>query len=177
MKKQLFKKIGILMVACMLAFSFSDAQPTKGTVMAGGSAGFDSYTPKGGDAITSITVAPVAGLFFSDAFAGGISLQYASVSDGGSVFGVGPFARYYFGSSLFGQAGYTYMSTKPDAGDAVNSGQIKLMAGYSAFLNSFVALEPALYYASNSIDGNTSGSNIGISIGFQVFLGAKQEKE
>lgn len=172
MIKQLLKRITLIVMIGMLVCTVADAQTSKGTIMAGGSAGFDSYTPKGGSAQTTITIAPTAGLFLSDGFALGVMFDYTTIQNVGTNVSAGPFARYYVaGSKVFGNLGYTFASIKPDIGVTVKTGQLKIAAGYSAFLNDHVALEPAIYYASNSVEGNNAGSNIGLAIGFQIFLG------
>lgn len=49
---------------------------------------------------TQIQIQPNVGYFFSNKFAGGIAINYnhetALFGDGTTLFGIGPFVRYYF---------------------------------------------------------------------------------
>lgn len=158
----MIKKVTLLIAIMFMALFTANAQTEKGTILAGGSVGFDSYTPKGGDAYSTINISPVGGLFLTDGFALGVGVNYLNV-DGEDSYGVGPFARYYFGkTNVFGQAGYTFMNDKQSS--------VGLKAGYAAFLNEHVALEPALTYTIDSHDGDNTGSGIGLSVGFQIHL-------
>ncbi len=167
----------VLLGVCMLFTMALSAQTMKGNWLAGGSAGFNSYTPDGGDAQTTISFAPNLGYFVMDNLAVGASIGYENASDAYSSFGFGPFVRYYFlnlgeSAKLMAQASYNILSVTPEGGDAVSGSELGLAAGVAYFLNPHVAMEGILGYTSNSGDLG-KGSGFGLNIGFQVHLGGE----
>ncbi|MCD8079489.1 MAG: porin family protein, partial [Bacteroides sp.] len=88
----------------------------------GGSVGFSTYKPKGGDATNAALIAPEVGVNFSDSWGLGLAIGYTHLSvDAGEVtgkgnaFSVNPFVRYtYFKkdlASLFIDGGVAYTTT------------------------------------------------------------------
>ncbi len=171
----------VLLGVCMLFTLALSAQTMKGNWLVGGSAGFNSYKPKGADeSLTNISFAPNLGYFLMDNLAVGAAIGYESTSFGDastSSFGVGPFVRYYFlnlgeSAKLMAQASYTFNTETPDEGDSVSGSTLGLGAGVAYFLNPHVALEGILGYSSNSGDLG-EGSGFGLNVGFQIHLGGE----
>lgn len=115
----IMKKI-LLMAAFAVATLTANAQ-----VWVGGSLGFNSVTPKDGDAATTISFAPTVGYNLSDNLAIAIELGVVSenkfaTGNGASKFGmtVAPFARYTFFksgiASLFIDGGFGLNTYKYD---------------------------------------------------------------
>ena len=166
-----------LLAGFLLISGLAFAQPVQGSVLLGGTAGFNSSSF--GDAnTTTIHFQPLFGYFIADQFAIGASANatfFGGDADGSS-FGIGPFVRYYFNNSgnarFFGQAGISYNSTDPgDNFDSFSSFGFGVAAGVDLFLNSNVALEASLGFSSSKLeDADESTTNIGLNIGVAAFL-------
>lgn len=178
MKKVLFA--AFLLVSSNAIF----AQINKGQFLVGGNAGLNFYKQDEAKT-TSIYVAPDAGYFFINNFAGGLRLSLTSDKDKGDedalvTYSVAPFVRYYFlpGAekvNVFADASYGFDKIKQGDDDA-SGNHFAIMAGPAIFLSPNTALEAAVYYQSNGGDRyeNAAGdraSNFGLRIGFQIHLG------
>jgi hypothetical protein len=197
MKKVLFT------MALALATSAAFAQFSKGRILAGGSIGFSSETVKsefdGNESTigkqTDITFTPQAGFFVMDnlAVGAGIALESSTFKpDGGdgkqttSEFTFNPFARYYFGPGVFGQATVGFGSAKEEEDTGSTTTETKasvfrwnLGLGYAIFLNDNVAIEPVIGYGSKTFkldetgDPKTKFGGLFLQVGIQAYLGAK----
>lgn len=189
MKKALFT-----FFAAFIVFAAA-AQMNQGTMIIGGSVGFESNKEKvesGGvsvdqGTITSLEFAPQFGYFVIDNLAVGATLNFSNSKfkpDGGggdqtsSSFVFNPFARYYFGN-IFGEGQVGFGSMKFDDGDGESKDKIfgwQIGAGYAAFLNESVAIEPQIGYRSVSFDDNdfdfkSTSSGLIFRVAIQVYLG------
>ena len=188
----------IISMALLLAVTLTaKAQISQGVMLVGGSLGFQTVKEKyesGSVSVdagsgTGFSLAPQFGYFFIDNLAGGVVLDFASSSfepDGGEKqtstdITFGPFARYYFGN-IYAHAQIGFGSSKFDFGGGSESkyslSQWGIGAGYAAFLNSSVAIEPMIMYQSHTETDKDSDpeikdkfSGIGIRIAFQIYLG------
>ena len=158
----------IIMILCTSFVAIgASAQIEKGTVLVGTSSnlGFNSYSPSGGGSSTSVfNIDLKGGYFFIDNLAGGIKLGYTNISSGGSsnaTTTIGAFGRYYIQGKFFLGAGISNVS--PSSGDS--SIEVPLEAGYAAFINKNIAVEPALNFT--KYDG---GSVFGLNVGFTLYL-------
>ena len=70
----------------------ASAQVREGQLELAGSASFSST-----EGTTVFQLAPTVGYFFTDAFEGGVELNYTSIENGGDSGTVGPFLAYHFG--------------------------------------------------------------------------------
>jgi hypothetical protein len=178
----------VLMAAFLLVASNSIfAQINKGQWLVGGTAGFESskHGDDDADKNTSIWIAPDAGYFFADKFAGGLRIGFSSnknkaADDAMSTFSAAPFVRYYFLDAaqkvnIFADASFGFGSTGSD--DKASFNEYGIMAGPAVFLTPNTALEFALYYKSAGGDAYKIGTEderdnrFGLSIGFQIHLG------
>jgi hypothetical protein len=169
----------LLLLTGMLCIGLTAwAQPSKGSAMIGGNAGFNSYSY--GDFSSSyIYLGPRVGYFFTDMFEAGaaVDLNFYGGDDEGSYLGIGPFVRYYINSSgdvrFFAEAGIEFASI--DFGgntDSFSNFGFNIGAGGDYFLSPNVALEAALMFNSNKDeDDDESATNIGINIGVAAFIG------
>jgi hypothetical protein len=188
MKKVLFA--AFLLVSSNAIF----AQVNQGQWLVGGSADFNAG--KQGDVKnTTINVAPDAGYFFIDQFAGGLRLDFGynktkykvgttTNTTSETQFSVAPFLRYYFMKpaekvNVFADASYGFGSDKVKGGSSESINYYQIKAGPAVFLTPNTALEFALYY--KSLGGkyyeNSAGdrsNNFGLSVGFQIHLGGKK---
>lgn len=157
------KKIVLLALLVFGLGKFSNAQIEGGTMMAGGSAYFNSYNNSELDIHqSSVNISPQFGLAFADNFIAGAWFSFSSFSDISS-WSVAPFLRYYM-KNFYLQTQYGY-SRSGDIGSSVFGADL----GYAMFFNDNVALEPALYFNQYFNDG-LAGSDVGFKIGFQVYF-------
>ena len=157
----------------------SKAQTEKGNWMVGAQAANINYNTTA--EIFSLTLSPQAGYFVSDNFAVGAKLGLGIVSASGStvtVYSIGPFARGYFGgtekSKFFaeGNVGLGGVSASGVSNTAYNLGAT---LGYTYFITKNVGLETGLGYGySNSTNGGMGSSDLGLNLGFQIYLGKKK---
>ena len=144
--------------------------------MIGGDAGFRNFSPKGGSETTSLlTISPGVGYFVIDHLALGARISFINISSGGSTFSsfsFGPFARYFIGDTkVFGELSYDFGSVSNGNSNSFSTSELKIEAGYAAFINEHVAIEPAFYWSSQSSKGENIGSSFGINIGLQIYIG------
>lgn len=195
----IMKRIFILLMALSF-FHAADAQTEQGNFLVGGNfgAGFSTQkiqTPVANDPnktviterrSTSITFNPKIGFFITDGFAIGLDAdinntvsrdRQDNVKSTSSYFTIGPYARYYFPVNLFLEGGAGIGNGKNFYG----YGESKVFrysvgAGFAAFLNDNIALEPMIRYSvlnftrSNNNDYRTKNGGLEIALGFQIYL-------
>lgn len=106
--------------------------------MIGGSVGLKSFKQEKNKPTNLIMLEPRVGHFFANNFAVGVELNTILWDE--TALGISPFIRGYSGAEgFFLEANYTYQRFEGEGFNTIG-GKI----GYSAFLNDFVALEPAL---------------------------------
>lgn len=177
------KKI-LVAVSALVLGTTAMAQTDQGTWMfgAGSNLGFTSGKVDNDqeDATSNLDLNVRAGYFVIDNLAIGLDVSYGSESTGGvssTTMGVGPYLRYYLmESKLFGEAGYQFQSASFD-GDNLGSGSaLGIGAGYAAWLNDNVTIEPMVKYNMTSFkpegaDESAKGGNFGVMINFGIYLG------
>jgi hypothetical protein len=95
---------------------------------------------------------------------------------GGSNLSISPFMRAYYKDNFYGQLQVGYGRTSMEvAGSPVTSSGLlgELNMGYTIFLTDQIALDPALYYNFYMNGSKYGGSNLGLKLGFQIFLNRK----
>jgi quinol-cytochrome oxidoreductase complex cytochrome b subunit len=170
----------IFISVCSLCILSSYGQPEKGTYMLGGSAS-TGYSITSGDNAFNISLAPNLGYFFSENLAIGASLPlslYILKDYTNLNYGFAPFFRYYFGQSsaimyfVTGSFGISGYSQKYDDTSS-SSSSITGRAGFGGtyFLNESIGLEAIFGYTYNKWKESDATSNIGLSLGFQIYFG------
>ena len=156
------KKIFTILCAGILTLGLS-AQTESGNMMVGvnSNAGFTSYTPEGGDGVTSMNLGASGGYFVMDNLALTASFAFAQVGDADAVTSFGIGGRYYMGSMF---AGVGYQVPAEDMSNLI------IGAGYSKMLTDNIALEPSLMYIMQSAGGESYGSTFGLNIGFALYF-------
>lgn len=128
---------------------------------------------------TTISLSPSAGYFFLNNFAAGGTLQLSYNKSGDNkttVFGFGPFARYYFGKKElkpFIATEYIFTSNKfdnPSFTSTVNGADFFIGPGLAAFVNEHVAIETLVGYVNSKVSDVPSDGGIAVRIGFQIYL-------
>jgi hypothetical protein len=158
------KHFVLIALAFLLCLSAS-AQIEKGTVLisAGSNFNYTNYMPTSGSSTGTTNLDLKAGYFLAENFTLGLNFGYVG-STGSSATTIGAFGRYYPGGKFFVGAGYNSVAYG-SGGTTTSKGQLSLEGGYAAFINKFLAVEPALNYASG--DGY---SQIGVAVAFSIYL-------
>lgn len=175
------------------------AQTSAGTIMIGGSVGFNSNTQEtAGDDLKSSTfsISPSAGYFLSDNFALGLEFGFSSTKfsndDKLTSLNVGPFARYYKfiveeKFAFYGEAGFSFGSGKydPDGGNEAKSSSfgLNISPGFAYFFSNKWALDfqlQGISYSSNDPNKDNDNdkqssftfgvSSFNPSLGFRYFI-------
>jgi Outer membrane protein beta-barrel domain len=174
MKKLLF----LLLITAAIEAS---AQTDKGNIMVGGQLGLS--TNKDG---SDFRFNPQFGVFVANNFALGGEMTF-DFSKSGNIrnneFGIGPFARYYFGKGqtkpfLVTSADYVIVSTKVNNTESSATGWNFLFgAGFAAFLNRQVAVEGIAGYRYADYSNTEGSGGLNISLGFQLYFGKELAKD
>lgn len=171
-------KKGLFLLLLATAAAGAHAQTEQGNYLVGGTAQLN--TVKGQ---TIIEVNPSAGYFFTDNFAAGanFTVSYSKLNSGSSAnrvtkFGLGPFVRYYAGSTgvrpfLESNANFTSMKTKTSVDSKTSTGITYFIGpGAAFFLNRNVALEALAGYSHAAYKNETGKGGFAFKIGFQIYL-------
>lgn len=184
------KKHLLAMVMAIAAMSLTaTAQIQRGYYLIGGDIANFSLGLSGGNPF-NMNIVPKVAWFTSDKLAVGgfVDIGLSTVKGEGTTFtyGVGPLARYYFGTTtvntattsarrstrffLEGSAGLQGVNVSN--GNSTNGLGIGIGPGLSYFVNSNIALEGLLKYTKAFGFGNTSNgaSILQLGVGFQIYL-------
>lgn len=190
----------LLSAAFMVTMTIAtNAQISKGTMTIGGSIGASFTTSKysqAGNTVTlgknsSFSLGPEVGWFVIDDFLVGAGIDVSTSTfkpDGdfadlfekstNTSYGIGPFARYYV-ENFFGEASVAFGGGKialDDEDEKYSHINWSVGAGYAAFLNDHIAIEPRITYRSQSQKGTGDdevkdvNSGVYFSVGIQAYL-------
>jgi hypothetical protein len=169
----MMKKILTLLI--IITALGAQAQTDKGNIMVGGQLALS--TNKDG---SDFRFNPQFGYFVAKNFAVGGEMNF-DFSKSGTIrvneFGVGPFARYYFGKSqtkpfLVTSADYISTTTKFNNQKSSSTGWSLLAgAGFAAFLNRTVAVEGIVGYRYANYSNTEGTGGLNLSLGFQLYFG------
>lgn len=193
------KTIMSLALICLVS-SVGFAQFEQGTMLTGGSVGFDLITNKvkSGSAsvtfgkYTNLSLAPQFGYFIINNLAVGATVDVSvnkfkadgfNYTSTGTQLSFGPFARYYY-QNIFGEATFNVGSSKDKEDDdgtvtETDNGLMgwSIAAGYAAFLNDNVAIEPKVGFGSTTMSDDSDVKDVYAGpffrLGIQVYLRAK----
>ncbi len=166
------KKVFVIMA--ILSATASIAQTEKGDWLLGGTAGF--RTNKNNN---DFNFSPNSGYFFLKKFAAGANLQINFSKAGtlkNSTFGIGPFARYYFGNANFRPFTVTQLnfltatSKANNIKNTTNGVGWLLGLGGAAFLNENVAFEGIAGFNYTKFKNASSNTGFSMNFGFQVYI-------
>ena len=171
MKRNILVAIGFFTLISFTAKS----QINQGAFLIGGSTYFNYNIPNGAKANSEFNFSPNAGVFIVENMAIGAAFSYR-MFQGGSNLSIAPFMRAYYKDNFYGQLQVGYGRTSMEvAGSPVTSSGLlgELNMGYTIFLTDQIALDPALYYNFYMNGSKYGGSNLGLKLGFQIFLNRK----
>jgi hypothetical protein len=165
-----------LFVLALLFATTAFAQLQKGTVLLGGTVGFNNYYSEE-DGYTIINLTPSAAFFTSDRLALGGGVNVSVITNGGAnqtVIGVVPLVRYYFNGAgnirYFGQGNLGFQNQK-SGGFSEGYLVVGLGIGADFFINDRVAIEGILGYSrTQAFDGGGSNT-LGLNFGVAAFIG------
>ncbi|HZG23145.1 MAG TPA: outer membrane beta-barrel protein [Chitinophagaceae bacterium] len=173
------KRIVVSLFALLGLGLVASAQTEKGNWLVGGNITLNTAKQN-----TQVAINPSAGYFFMNNIAAGINANVSHAKFGGNkttTLGVGPFARYYFGTmnirplleaSLDFNSNKVETSATGSASTTENGTGYFLGGGLAAFINRNVAIEGLAGYDRTSVNGGSGGFNL--RIGFQVYLSRAQ---
>ncbi|RYY61495.1 MAG: hypothetical protein EOO05_06195 [Chitinophagaceae bacterium] len=185
-------KKGLVLFGFSLFFvAIANAQLQSGNVLVGGNiANFNLGLNKG--SVYNIQLQPKAAWFVSDNFAVGAYVNFgisgAKDAPTTTTYGVGPLARYYLGESKMnvlkhgrwfaeGNAGIGGTNTSK-GGNSTNGLDLGVGPGYAYFITPNIGLETLLKYNGTVGFGNeTYSNNLGLSVGFQIYLPGRATKK
>lgn len=146
------------------------------------------YNDQGGSRTTKFEFAPQLGYFAGDGLLIGLEIPYSTIKNDEadykmSQIGIGPFARYYFGTSN----SKPYLHGGFGIGAATESGASKMdyklssyeiAGGFAIFINKNIAVDLGLGYSSSTMkpkekqdaDVKLVTNGISFKVGFSLFL-------
>ena len=171
----------ILACSLVLLSTLAFGQTEKKSVYAGG--GFALRT---GEGSSQFSLNPTIGYFFADNFALGGTVSYDGQKLGAvtnNSFGIGPFARYYFGKTAtkpFAVTEFDFLSTTAKQANAstikTNGTRFLIGLGFAAFINETVAVEGITGYSyANFKDADGSGGFV-LRLGFGLYFNKNSAK-
>jgi hypothetical protein len=184
MKKHLL----VLALVTATVFTTAQAQIQRGYYLIGGNLSNLSLGLSDGRPFT-LNITPKVAWFTNDnlAVGGFVDIGLSTAEGQGTVFnyGVGPLARYYFGSSavsttttsarsssrFFVEGTVGLQGVNVSGGSSTNGLGIGIGPGLAYFVNQNIALEGLLKYTKAVGFGNDGGSSLlQLGIGFQIYL-------
>jgi hypothetical protein len=154
--------------------TYSFAQIEKGTVMTGG-----NFSLQTGEGASEFVLTPNVGFFVGKNFALGGFVNFSDRKIGNTKvteFGIGPFARYYFGTTNtkpFVVTEFDYLTSTTKNGDLKNTENgfgFLLGMGFAAFINETVAVEGISGYRYSNFQNVDGVSGFALRFGFQIYL-------
>lgn len=173
----------ILLAGMLLAASFAHAQTEEKSVLVGG--GFSLQTGSGN---SQFTLNPTVGYFVADNFLVGGTLAFNTQKLGTvktTEFGIGPFARYYFGNTntkpfLVGEFDFLSSKTKQTStsNEIKNNGTRFLIGlGFAAFVNETVAVEGVSGYSFSKFKNVDGNGGFNLRLGFGIYFNRRSAKD
>jgi hypothetical protein len=194
------RKLTLVLSFLFVSIAFSFAQTQQGNFLLGGGFGaglgtkqIETPGPNNTTIIsksrsTSLSFNPKVGFFIVDGFALGLDAEVRNTAERNrdndtritsSYFTLGPFVRYYFPINVFLDGRGGFGSGKGAASAGYNDARVfsySFGAGYAAFLNDYVALEPIVRYRGTNFTNKTNTNfrtmdgNLEFAIGLQIYL-------
>jgi hypothetical protein len=194
------RKLTIALFFLLFSIAFSFAQTQQGNFLLGGGFGaalsnkqIETPGPNGTTNVsksrsTSLSFNPKVGFFIVNGFALGLDadIRNTAIRDRdnntrstSSYFTLGPFARYYFPINVFLDGGAGFGTGKGAASAGYSDAKVfgySFGAGYAAFLNDNIALEPIVRYRGTNFTNRSNANfrtmdgNLEFAIGLQIYL-------
>lgn len=172
-----------LFAACLFFSSMAFAQTERNSWLVGG-----GLSLRTGENNSQFTFNPTAGMFVANNFALGASLNfdYSKFGDTKSNgFGIGPFARYYFGVAAtrpFVVTEYNYETLNTT--NSISNTEIKTNGsnflfglGFAAFVNRSIAIEGISGYSYSKFKNSAGSGGFNLRLGFGLYFNRKSMDE
>jgi hypothetical protein len=167
----------------MFVSSISFAQTEKGSVLVGG--GFAMRT---GEGSSQFSFNPTVGYFFANNFSLGGTMVFNSETLGelkSTEFGIGPFARYYFGTAntkpfVVSEFDFVTSNTKQsNTSNEIKSNGTRFLLGlgFAAFVNETVAVEGLSGYSYSKFKDVDGSSGFVLRLGFGLYFNRRSAKD
>jgi len=173
----------ILLAGMLLAATLTQAQTEKNSVLVGG--GFSLQTGSGN---SQFSLNPTVGVFAADNFLLGGTLTFNTQKLGSvksTEFGIGPFARYYFGNTstkpfLVGE--FDFLSSKTEQSSTAseiktNGTRFLIGLGFAAFVNETVAVEGVSGYSYSKFKNVDGNGGFNLRLGFGIYFNRRSAKD
>jgi hypothetical protein len=197
MKRNGWLAAALVALSMTLSPNTASAQVEKGALMAGGGFGLSFGTKQVEQPVSSnttlvteynyntLTFNPKVAYFFTSALALGVDVELTSTSQTNkkdevkstsSDFSIGPLVRYYFPQSFFLEGKVGFGSGKGNVYNNYGIFSYSAGAGYAAFLNKHIALEPMVRYVgknytrSDNENFKTKYGTLQILVGLQIYF-------
>ncbi|MCU0335840.1 MAG: outer membrane beta-barrel protein [Chitinophagaceae bacterium] len=175
-------KKAFLASAMLLALAGS-AQTEKKSVLVGG-----GIALRTGEGSNQFQFNPTVGYFFADNFTLGGTLSFNSQKLGqvrSSEFGIGPFARYYFGNAntkpfVVGEFDFLSSKTKSSASSAEiksNGTRFLIGLGFAAFVNETIAVEGVSGYSYSKFKDADGSGGFNLRLGFGIYFNRQSTRD
>lgn len=172
----------ILSLLLLLSATYSFGQTEQGSVLLGG-----GLSLRTGENTSQFSFNPTVGYFFADNFTFGGELSFSSNKQGNvrnTSFGIGPFARYYFGKTTtkpFVVSELNFVSTTskaPSVPDIKSNGTNFLFGlGFAAFINETVAVEGVSGYNYAKFKGASGNGGFSLRFGFGLYFNRNSARD
>ncbi len=164
----------LLLIICTSTVAF--AQVEKGSVFVGG--GFAMRTGEGN---SQFSFNPTVGVFVSNNFLFGGNLTFDSEKLGevkSNEFGIGPFARFYFGSSStkpFVVSEFDFVNSRTRQSSASseiksNGTRFLIGLGFASFINETIAVEGVTGYSYSKFKNVDGNGGFNLRLGFGIYF-------
>jgi hypothetical protein len=172
-----------LLVLMLLISSLSFAQTEKGSVLVGG--GFAMRT---GEGSSQFLFNPSVGVFAANNFMLGGMISYNAEKFGevkSNAFGIGPFARYYFGTAntkpfVVSEFDFVTSKTKQSSTSSEiksNGTRFLIGLGFAAFVNETVAIEGVSGYSYSKFKNVDGSGGFTLRLGFGIYFNRRSTSD
>lgn len=172
-----------LLVLLLLLSIFSFAQTEKGSVLVGG--GFAMRT---GEGSSQFLFNPTVGVFVANNFMFGGTVSYNAEKLGelkSNEFGIGPFARYYFGTAntkpfVVSEFDFVTSNTKQSSTSTEiksNGTRFLFGLGFAAFVNETIAVEGISGYSYSKFKNVDGNSGFTLRLGFGIYFNRRSTSD
>lgn len=171
------------LAAALLMSMATLGQTEQKSVLVGG-----SFALRTGEGSNQFQFNPTVGYFFADNFAFGGTLSFNSQKLGqvkSSDFGIGPFARYYFGNTStkpFVVGEFDFLSSKTKS--SLTSTEIKsngtrflIGLGFAAFVNEIIAVEGVSGYSYSKFKNADGSGGFNLRLGFGIYFNRQSTRD
>lgn len=173
---------GMLLAAFISNANAQEGPIEKGTVLTNGSISFFA-----GDGTSQFSLNPTIGFFVANNFTigGALALNASKVGEvKNNSFGIGPFARYYFGKTSTKPFAVTEFNFLTNTAKSANGSEVKSNGtsflfgiGFAAFVNETVAIEGLTGYNYTNFNTSEGTGGFALRFGFGLYFNRKHVEQ